>query len=139
MRLVTKEAEEAGLSGTAAAQLNSASCAGRTRSCAAPEPVSSSAAVLPPPAPAPCSPGPGCCPPAGASPMKHKQAQRASEVIKFKDSPAGATANERFNQSPLSPLRCAAAGCTGRVCESEDPPAAGRACTAAEPRRLTGR
>lgn len=70
----------------APAKLSSASCAGRTRSCAAPGPASSSAAALPPPAPAPCSPGPGCCPPADASPLKHKQAQ-ASEVIKFKDSP----------------------------------------------------
>lgn len=67
--------------GAASANLSSATCAGRTPSCAAPGPASSSAAVLPPPAPAPCSPGPGCCPPAaGASPLKHKQAERARLV-----------------------------------------------------------
>lgn len=67
------------------------------------------------------------------------QASRASEVIRFKDSPTWAMADERFNELPLSPLRCAAAVCTGHVCESEDPPAAGRACRAAGRQRQTGR
>lgn len=78
VRLVTVEKQkEASLCGAAPANLNSATCACQTPSCAVPEPASSSAAVLPLPAPAPCSPGPGCCPPADASPLKHKQAERA--------------------------------------------------------------